>query len=399
MHSTRRHVELVRATHVTLPGNQRRVLQSTQLCTRDAHGCYHDAAICPIHVIHHAIRSPNRSPPTTHPHLLFAASCIDHKHVSMQIGDEVELHSLVTRAGLNGSTGTLVYFDSDADRWQVALTNSLGGVRARSINIRRDRIELYPPDGPSLRVMRSRWQYPDNADRSAQHILTTYMKGQMLMSFAGNILIHTTGSPPRSFKPPTVLTILETGTRLWDTETLLNSIRSSVPSSVTVRDVCLPWTTPSEQTFLSSINAMILRAHSTSDIAYVAVRTNSNTPRFGILHALSGENTDIQRLLLNKGTVLCSPTEAIVYHKDNMVKLPTSMTLLQATRKVTDMILHGSDTPCPICLEPPSAEMPTVFVPCECKAPIHLSCLRLLYENRKTECPLCRTALGSPDMR
>jgi hypothetical protein len=317
----------------------------------------------------------------------------------MQTGDEVEFHSLVARSDLNGSAGTLLDFDSVAGRWQVAVLSSSERVRARSINIRRDRIELSPVDAPSVCVTRSRWLDPDNADRSAQHVLTSYMKGQMSVSFAGNILIHTTGSPPRSFKPPTVLTILETGTRLWDTETLLSSIRSSIPSSVAVRDVCLPWTTPSQQTFLSSINAMILRAHSTSDIVYVAVRTNSNTQRFGILHALSGENADIQRLILNKGTVLCSPTEAIVYHRDNMVKLPTSMTLLQATRKVTDMILHGIDTPCPICLEPPSAEMPTVFVPCECKAPIHLSCLRLLYENRKTECPLCRTALGSPDMR
>ena len=317
----------------------------------------------------------------------------------MQTGDEVEFHSLVTRSDLNGSTGTLLGFDSDADRWQVAVLKSSERVRVRSINIRRDRIEVSPTDGPSVCVMRSRWLDPDNADRSAQHTLTTHMKGQMSLSFAGNILIHITGSSPRSFKPPTVLTILETDTQLWDMETLLTSIRSSVPSSVAARAVCLPWTTPSEQTFLFSINAMILRAHSTSDVVYVAIRTNSNTPRFGILHALSGENSDIQRLILNKGTVLCSPTEAIVYHKDNMVKLPTSMTLLQATRKVTDMILHGIDTPCPICFEPPSSDMPTVFVPCECKAPIHLSCLRLLYEHRKKTCPLCRTALGSPDIR
>jgi hypothetical protein len=152
--------------------------------------------------------------------------------------------------------------------------------------------------------------------------------------------------------------------------------------------------------FLFSISDMIVRAHATSNVVYVAVRTPSNTLRFGILHALSGENLDVQETILGNGTVLCCPTEAIVYHSDNMIKLPTSMTLAQATRKVTDMILNGIDTPCPICLKPPSAGNATVFIPCECKAAIHLSCLRLMYEHKTQRCPLCRSNLGKhPDVR
>jgi hypothetical protein len=165
-------------------------------------------------------------------------------------------------------------------------------------------------------------------------------------------MIHNGESPPKQFKPAAV-TILETHNELWNKENLLASIRTSLPSNLTVQEVDLPWSSPSEKTFLFSITDMIVRAHATSNVVYVAVRTPSNTLRFGILHALSGENLDVQETILGNGTVLCCPTEAIVYHSDNMIKLPTSMTLAQATRKVTDMILNGIDTPCPICLKPP----------------------------------------------
>ena len=218
------------------------------------------------------------------------------------------------------------------------------------------------------------------------------------MLFSGNIIVYCDGSSPRQFVLPTV-TIAETSIDLWDPEKLLAFIRSALPSSFTVQEVALPWSTPSEQSFLSSVNDMILRAHSHDSVVYVAIRTSDNTNRFGLLHALSGENMQVLTAIINKGSILCSPTEAIVYHADNMVKLPTSMSLLQATRRVADMVLNGADTPCPICLEPICLHA-TVFIPCECKAPIHISCLRLLYERGSDTCPLCRTNLeGHPDMR
>jgi hypothetical protein len=161
----------------------------------------------------------------------------------------------------------------------------------------------------------------------------------------------------------------------------------------------LPWSIDSEKSFLSSIGAFIHKAHSTTSVVYVTIRTKANTERFGILHALSGENVQVATVLVNGGSILCSPTEAIVYHADNMVKLPTSMSLLQATRRVADMVLNGADTPCPICLDSICLHT-TVFIPCECKAPIHFSCFRLLYERGTRKCPVCRTKLeGRPDIR
>eukprot|EP00966_Prymnesium_polylepis_P164917 3813021-Prymnesium_polylepis.1 len=63
---------------------------------------------------------------------------------------------------------------------------------------------------------------------------------------------------------------------------------------------------------------MILRAHSHDSVVYVAIRTGDNTNRFGLLHALSGESMQVLITIANKGSILCSPTEAIVYHADNM---------------------------------------------------------------------------------
>eukprot|EP00966_Prymnesium_polylepis_P117147 2706990-Prymnesium_polylepis.1 len=99
--------------------------------------------------------------------------------------------------------------------------------------------------------------------------------------------------------------------------------------------------------------------------------------------------------IVNKGSILFSPTEAIVDHADNMVKLPTSMSL-QGCGYGSERRRHS---PCPICLDPICFHT-TVFIPCECKAPIRISCLRLLYERGSDTSPLCRTNLeGHPDMR
>ena len=118
-----------------------------------------------------------------------------------------------------------------------------------------------------------------------------------------------------------------------------------------------------------------------------------------MLHALSGANDGTACALLSRGTIICSPTEAIVYHKDNMIKLPSTMTLLQAARKVVDVVDNGIDTPCPICLQYPSATEPTVFMPCECKVSIHLSCMQQLMDNNIVNCPVCRTTLGKLETR
>ena len=140
----------------------------------------------------------------------------------------------------------------------------------------------------------------------------------------------------------------------------------------------------------------ILKAHG-SETIYVAVRTTTNTHKFGVLQTMVGENTAITQTLLGRGSVVCEPTGAIAFHKDNMIKLSTTMTLSQSTRNVVDMVTNGIDALCPICMEAPSASDPTVFMPCECKVEIHHSCLLRLVDNKSMSCPVCRTPLGRID--
>ena len=313
------------------------------------------------------------------------------------IGDLVELHGLVADPDLNGKLGTLVRFDTDVQRWQLRMNDLTKTVRASTRNLRRDRIEIVPHDGPGSCIMRPAWRNPRSADESAHNILVEYVLKQRVGSFAGKILIHAHGQLTRVFEPPSI-TLLPTSTLLWDPHKLMSDVRAALPPGMHVMKAPIEWNVLSDREFNLSIVTMIMQAHSTSTV-FVAIRTHENTKRFGILHATSGENLDVARIFCKGGTVICSPTDAIVYHKDNMIKLPTTLSPTQAVRKVVDMVQHGIETACPICLEPPLPSDPTVFMPCECKVSIHLSCMQQIHDNRCTICPVCRSALGKLETR
>lgn len=318
------------------------------------------------------------------------------------VGHLVEMHGLVARSDLNGTLATLIRFHEDVGRWQLKVDGSTEAVRARPSNLRRDRIEVVPCEGAVFCVMRPHWKDPQDANESAQHILVEHVIAQRTKTFDGSIFVHVQGHPARKFDAPLV-TVLPSSKDLWDANELMDAIRAVLPSGVDVKEAPVQWNNPSEREFCFSMTTMIMQAHTTSSL-YIAVRTNENTRRFAMLHVLSGESPDmiVPRALLGQGSVsvICTPTEAIAYHKDNMIKLPTTLSLSQAIRKTVDMVQHGIETPCPICLEFPSSSEPTVFMPCrDCKVPLHLSCMQSLHDNGVTICPNCRSPLGELEVR
>ena len=322
-----------------------------------------------------------------------------HHTTELRVGVRAEVHGLVARPDLNGKLCTLVRFYEDVGRWQLNIDGSTEAVRARPSNLRRDRIEVVLDEGVAVSfcVMRPEWRNPQSADESALHILIEQVFAQRTKTFDGSIIVHTHGQPARKFAPPPVV-VLPSSKELWDADTLMAAVGSALPHGVDVKEAPVLWEDPSEREFCFSMTAMIMRAHTTTPV-YIAVRTIENTRRFATLHVLSGESPDLISRL-GRGTVICTPTEAIAYHKDNMVKLPTTLSLRQAARKVAEMVQHGVETPCPICLELPSSAEPTVFMPCgECKVAIHLSCMQRLHDNAVTICPNCRSPLGELEVR
>ena len=304
----------------------------------------------------------------------------------------MELCGLVEHPGLNGKVGTLVRYDAAAERWQVQL-DSPGLLRIRASKLRRDRIEIIPNgEDSTVCVMRPGWRNIFDTNESAHHALVEYVYAQRSKSFQGKIVVYTKGHPGREYKPPPV-TLVPSSAVLWDEEELLATMREVLPASAPVSTALLEWAASSDREFTTSLMAMIQRAHVTQTV-FVATRTEKNTARFGLLQTLSRDNMDITKALLGLGTVICAPTEAVAFHKDNLVYLPTTLSLTQAVRKVVDIVHNGTDAPCPICLESPSRwSESTVFMPCECKAPIHLSCLQSLQDKRFKNCPLCRSPL------
>lgn len=285
----------------------------------------------------------------------------------LRVGDLVELHGLVKRPELNGRLCTLACFHNDMGRWQLQIDGVTEVVRARASNLRRDRIEVVPGEGAPFCVMRAKWSNPQDADDSAKRILVQHVSAQRTKTFEGSFIVHMDGQAARKVKLPAV-TILPSSMKLWDGDELMRTVGAVVPFDVNVQPAPVLWDDPSEREFCLSMQAMIMQAHSSPGHVYIAVRTIENTRRFAMLHVLSGESPDLMvpMALLGLGTVICAPTEAIAYHKDNMIKLPMSLSLEQAARKIADMVQNGIETPCPICLELPSASEPTVFMPCVC---------------------------------
>ena len=62
--------------------------------------------------------------------------------------------------------------------------------------------------------------------------------------------------------------------------------------------------------------------------------------------------------------LVCEPTGALVFHRDNVLKLPGTLTIEAAVRKIAELVFADELT-CPICRDDASTE-PFVFMPCPC---------------------------------
>lgn len=317
---------------------------------------------------------------------------------SWKAGDTVELKGLSSSHHLNGRKGTLLRLDSEAGRWEVDLgvgkkESGSQVVRVRPVNLCGDHILIHRKGCRPQRVHRSDWTRPEDAILSASSLFAQAsmpIGKKVEGGFRGEIQICLDGSPPEEYTPPSIL-VVRSKTKLWDEEELLSSLRRLLPDHRAVR-AGVDWEASSDSGFVKSALCMVQASHADLSLVSVAVRTPSNTHRFGMLQALSGEDPNMTLALLGKGHVVIEPTEAVVYHSDNMIKLPSSLSLEQAMRKVRSMVAGSSEgeEACPICLE---SVTNSVFMPCDCNALVHAACLQSLVDDHNETCPVCRSPL------
>ena len=305
-------------------------------------------------------------------------------------GDLVELHSLQTSSQLNGKLGTLLRFDAAVGRWEVDLgahgkSGAQRVVRVQPRNLRGDHI-LIQHQGAEHRVPRSAWSCPEDGCASAARLLVELVRPRdrsVAGGFNGEISIRRDGEPPEKYEPPAIMVLDDAG-ELWEEEALAAALRR--PGRAVVQAV-VAWGAP-EARFRQSV-ARVVRAAHASTAVHLAVRTRANSARFGLLQALTEADGRTAAALLGHGCVVVDPTDAIAFQSDNMVKLPRSLSLAQAARKV-EAVITGADC-CPVCLEPAAR---AVFMPCQCSALIHAHCLQALLDNHHAACPLCRGPIG-----
>ena len=208
------------------------------------------------------------------------------------------------------------------------------------------------------------------------------------------------------FQPPPVVAArrpLEEE-NFWDRAELLAAIRDALTRDAlvgapppSVEEAKIDWSAASTDGFVKSIMSVIERAHSDASVLHVALRTPENTDQFVLVQAFSGNAPASMNAALGVScSTVLTPTECIIFHTDNMIKLPTStMSVDQASRKVAQIVREGVDVPCPICLDQiASDDRPAVFLPCSCKGAVHSDCLYKLYETGCVACPLCREGIG-----
>ena len=315
-------------------------------------------------------------------------------------GDTVELRGLAARADLNGAVGIVLRFDETVARWHVKLGRTLHTcpaeyeealqkgelIRVRTANLRRDQLLAHERDGTFIgRYMRSEWCYPADPETSAAALLAKFAMEDAMASFSGRIRILV-DDEWRDWEAPRIITLPSTAP-LWDGQQLIAAVQAKLPPDVTAKPANIAWDAERERPFNDSMTEMVLAAHADASTVHMAIRTAENTARFTWLHVLMQQNTNTTLSLLGLSTTVCRPTEAIAFHRDNLIKLPTSMSQAQAVRKVIQMV--SGDDSCPICLDSLHTDT-AVFVPCPCRASIHLKCLVELREGGATACPVCR---------
>ena len=333
----------------------------------------------------------------------------------LAVGDRVAIHNLVQRFDLNGTEGTLVRFHRDAGRWQIALFSDTT-ILARAANLQRacghldaDRIEVLVEasegngDGHKRCVVpRRHWTVPEEIATSAQMVLVNLLLAQpgYQKKFGGEIVLYERNRPPRFHVPPPITVLPESvPIPLWDPDILTSALRTALHPRNSLAIAPIDWDEPDDFKFaFMTVTRFIERAHNSEDV-YLALRTDKNRSRFAALQVMSSADSSLALAMdaahilqkTNHRTVCCTPTEAIVYHRDNMVKLPSCMALDVAVRKVLDLVTHGTEVACPLCLELPSVDQATVFLPCVCNVAIHIECMQKLHDMNVKTCPTCRS--------
>jgi hypothetical protein len=329
-------------------------------------------------------------------------------------GARVELCDLSVRRDLNTRKGVVEGAVSTApeDRLIVRLDKKdkegVNVVRVRRRNVKpEDQILVHDSEGKAIFVdRRANWTDRQNWEASAASVFF-FLSREMARKTGGSDTIIVTVSAyltgkRHSYEPPPIIAtrLPPEKEKFWDRMELLTEIRAylakdaldSGASPPSVEEAKVDWSTASDDEFRASVIRVLQRAHSDPSVVQVALRTFENTKRFAIVQIDSCDHNSKGLC----GTQLLSPVECIVFHKDNMVKLPTSeMNVEQASRKVAELVREGVDAPCPICLEPLAENEQSAFLPCSCKGTVHQNCLRRLRDNGCNACPLCRASIGA----
>ena len=345
-----------------------------------------------------------------------------------RVGALVKLCGLSARADLNDRLGFVEGRVSTAQdsRWMVRLDGDdtkqeaaaatpfakLEVARVRPANLCvQDQILVHDEDGKPMAIQsRPGWNERDDWNKSAAAVYYQLARQQAVDGhfsiFRATVSARCNGRWHR-FRPPAVVAArapLEEEV-FWDGAELSAAIRARLASDApasgahppSVEEATIDWAAATEDGFSNSLMRVIARAHSDASVVHVALRTPENTERFTLMQAFSGNDPASTNAALGiSGSMVICPTECMVFHRDNMIKLPTStMSVEQASRKVAQIVREGVGAPCPICLDPlASDERPTVFLPCSCKGGVHSECLRRLRDGGCVACPLCRERIA-----
>ena len=309
-------------------------------------------------------------------------------------GEWIELQQLVSRKDLNEKRAQVVKWHADVGRWELLVQLSQESTQTERVrvypkNISRDHILMIDAD-LEVRTEWPAWPSGLSVDEVARKLLVE--KCELCGSFNGSFSIHIAGKPTREVTD-LGLVVRQPSINTWDESTLSAAILTVLPREVQLVCPHALWSATSARSFQCIITTVLLRAHQNRNVVQLLVRTTANTELFAQMQVLVDAHPSVMGLALGRGTVFCEPTDAVVFHLDNMVKLPVSMTPEQAARKIAEMMEVGCEgTICPICLDDmTTAEEHPVFMPCACKANIHLKCLQKLLA--ETTCPLCREPL------
>ena len=312
-----------------------------------------------------------------------------------EVGQRATVSGLRSRIDLNGKAALLVCWHRKLQRWEV----TIGGehLRIRPDNLRHDFLLVTTDETVAERFERPSW-VNDDPVVAARSLLITKVK-ESARGFSGRITLYEAGALPREMKFPLVVAV-PNDDDLWDEHLLNAAVRTKLTSMAAVRTK-LPSTidvvpdlldSPVGNEFEYNI-ALIHRAHTVETTLQIVYRTPHNMQRFLLLQATSLDNAHVSAAILSRsvggsGTVVCEPTGALVFHRNNVLKLPTTLTIEDAVRKIVELVFDDELT-CPICLDDANTEA-LVFMPCPCLQLIHSNCLKRLYDSDRRDCPVCR---------